>query len=267
MSSKAAGAVEPAAVSSSLVAILGDSRLKMLSYVRNIAFTSDGRSIASAGNNEIAFWNVRTGEQERVLRGHSQRVDVLAISRDGRTLVSGSFDRLVKVWDVAGGRERFTLKGHSNFIAAVAISADGKLVASADGQIRLWDISGGRERIHMTRVGDNGRSISALAISPDSRLLASAGDDGKIHLWEVSTGRQVSVLSAEGLSEQWRSLAFSPDGSTLAGAGQERGVFLWDLATWSIKHMVPGEGPSAPRRLHSRLTAASLPYRWISRHA
>ena len=101
---KVAGAVDPAAASPSLVAILGDSRLKMMGYVRNMVFTADGRSIASAGNNEIAFWDARTGEQERVLRGHSQRVDALAISRDGRTLVSGSFDRLVKVWDVAGGR-------------------------------------------------------------------------------------------------------------------------------------------------------------------
>ena len=142
---KVAGAVEPAAASPSLVAILGDSRLKMLSYVRCLAL--HGRRPEPGRRrtiNEIAFWDPLTGEQQRVLRGHTERVDELAISRDGQTLVSGSFDQLVKVWDVASGKERLTLKGHANFISAVAISSDGKLVASADSQIRLWDISGGR---------------------------------------------------------------------------------------------------------------------------
>ena len=109
---KVAGAVDPANASPSLVAILGDSRLKMMEYVGSMVFTADGRSLIAAANHEIAFWDPRTGEQQRVLRGHTDRVDALAISRDGQTLVSGSYDHLVKVWDVASGKERLTLKGH-----------------------------------------------------------------------------------------------------------------------------------------------------------
>jgi hypothetical protein len=89
-----AGAVDPAAASPSLVAILGDSRLKMMEYVGRMVYTADGRSIIAAANHEIAFWNPRTGEQERVLRGHAGRVAALAMSLDGRTLVSGSYDHL-----------------------------------------------------------------------------------------------------------------------------------------------------------------------------
>ena len=111
---KVAGAADPADASPSLVAILGDSRLKMMGYVGRMVFTADGRSLIGAGNHEIAFWDPATGEQQRVLRGHTDRVDALAISRDGRTLVSGSYDHLVKVWDVASGKERLTLKGHRN---------------------------------------------------------------------------------------------------------------------------------------------------------
>ena len=94
----------------------------------------------------------------------------LAISRDGRTLVSGSFDHLVKVWDVGSGKEQLTLKGHQNLVSAVAVSPDGKLVASGDNQIRLWDISGGREHVHMraARRASRGRS-ARLAFSPDGR--------------------------------------------------------------------------------------------------
>src|SRR5262249_44737789 len=153
---RVAGAVDPADASPSLVAILGDSRLKMMEYVGRMAFTPDGRSLISAANHELGFWDPRAGELQRVLRGHTERVDALAISRDGGSLVSGSYDRLVKVWDLASGREPLALRGHQNLVSAVAMSPDGKLVASADYQIRLWDISGGRQHVHMKRLGEHG---------------------------------------------------------------------------------------------------------------
>jgi WD40 repeat protein/beta-lactamase regulating signal transducer with metallopeptidase domain len=234
-----AGAVDPANASPSLVAILGDSRLKMMAYVGSLVFTADGRSLISAANHEIAFWNPRTGRQERVLGGHTDTVVDLAISRDGQTLVSGGRDHLVKVWDVVSGKERLSLKGHRNSVSAVAISPDGKLVASGDIDVRLWDISGGRQHVHMKVLGQHGRSVGALAFAPDARTLASAGDDGKIEIWEVSTGQRLRTLSVEPVRERWKALAFSPDGSTLAAAGFDHGLVFWDAATWTIRHKVP----------------------------
>jgi WD40 repeat protein/beta-lactamase regulating signal transducer with metallopeptidase domain len=232
---RVAGAGDPADASPSLVAILGDSRLKMMEYVGSMVFTPDGRSLVSAGNHEIAFWDPRTGEQQRVLRGHTDRVDTLAISRDGQTLVSGSYDHLVKVWDVATGKARLTLMGHQNLVSAVAISPDGRLVASADHEVRTWDISGGR-RVHMKRLGEHGRSAGGLAFSPDGRTLVSGGEDGKITVWEVATGRLVKSL--EPLRVAWEAVAFSPDGATLAAAGQQHGLVLWDATSWTIRHQV-----------------------------
>jgi WD40 repeat protein/beta-lactamase regulating signal transducer with metallopeptidase domain len=238
---KVAGAADPADASPSLVAILGDSRLKMMEYVGSMVFTADGRSLITAANHEIAFWNPKTGDQERVLRGHTERVDALAISRDGRSLVSGCYDRLVKVWDVASGKEQLTLKGHQNLVSAVAIRPDGKLVASADFQIRLWDISGGREHVHMRQLGEQRGSVGGLAFSPDGRLLSSGRRDGSLDVWDVSTGQRIKSLSVAPLRERWKGLAFSSDGSTLAAAGYDHGLVLWDTATWAIRHRIPNE--------------------------
>ena len=252
---KVAGVVDPANASPSVVAILGDSRLKMMAYPGSLVFTVDGRSVISAANREISVWDPVTGQQERVLCGHTDIISDLAISRDGQTLVSGGHDHLIKVWDVAAGKERLTLKGHESFVSAVAISLDAKLVASAASQIRLWDISGGRQRVHMKLVGERGRSVgAALAFGPDGQMLVSGGRDGKIDVWEVSTGRRLKTLSIEPVRERWNALAFSPDGSTLAAAGYDHGLVLWDAATWAIRHKVSEQDGLAAqrRRIHWR---------------
>ena len=252
---KVAGAADPADASPSLVAILGDSRLKMMGYVGSMVFTADGRSLLSAGNQEVACWDPVTGQQQRLLRGHTDRVDALAISRDGRTLVTGSFDHSVRVWDLASGQARLTLRGHQNAVLAVAISLDGKVIASADNEVRTWDISAGRQRVHMKRLGEHGRSVGGLAFSPDGRTLVSGGDDGKLNVWDVASGQLVKSL--EPLRERWRAVAFSPDGTTLAAAGYDHGLVLWDPRIWTIRHKVPEQ---------NRLGAQALAFAPDGRH-
>ncbi len=267
---KVAAAVDPADASPSLVAILGDSRLKMMGYVNSMVFTADGRSLIGAANHEIAFWDPVTGRQERVLRGHLDLVSRLAISRDGQTLVSGDYDHLVKVWDVAAGNERFTLDGHGTHVSAVAISPDAKFVASADSRVRLWDLSGGRQHVQMKLLDEHGRSVNALAFGPDGQTLVSGGDDGTIDVWEVSTGRQIKSLSVDPVRERWRDLAFTPDGTMLAAAG-------FDHADWSSGKRRHGRfdtefagrrhqlGRLAAAGVHAG-AAANWLCRWVSRH-
>ncbi len=220
---KVAGAVDPADASPSLVAILGDSRLKMMEYVGSLVFTPDGRSLISAGNHEIAFWDPRTGEQQRVLRGHTDRVDELAISRDGQTLVSGSNDHLVKVWDVATGKERLTLKGHRNFISAVAISPDGKLVASADDEIRtLGHLRRPSARPHETarRTWPIGRRAGLQPRRPDPRLRRRGRQDPRLGGRHRPTRPRLWSHSASA----WRSRRLQPGWSDARRGGPRAGI-------------------------------------------
>jgi WD40 repeat protein len=79
----------------------------------------------------------------RTLTGHTDWVNSVAFSPDGRLLASGSSDRTIKLWDVATGREVRTLSGHTDIVTSVAFSPDGRLLASGsdDKTIKLWDIS------------------------------------------------------------------------------------------------------------------------------
>ena len=77
------------------------------------------------------------------LKGHSHFVSSVSFSPDGNRIVSGSFDRTVKVWDAQTGQETRTLKGHSGVVSSVSFSPDGKRIVSGSGDqtLKVWDIS------------------------------------------------------------------------------------------------------------------------------
>ncbi len=92
----------------------------------------------------------RSGQLVAVLRGHTQPVECLAFSRDGKKLASGSFDATVRIWDFPSGAEPRVYRGHSAAIAAIAFHPDGRRLASASmgdrlaGEIQLWDAATGQ---------------------------------------------------------------------------------------------------------------------------
>ena len=107
-------------------------------WVKAVAFSPDGRLLASGGNDKtVRLWDPATGEHRRTLTGHTGSVSAVAFSPDGRLLASGGGDRTVRLWDPATGEHRRTLTGHSGRpCVGVAFSPDGRLLASGGGPTR-----------------------------------------------------------------------------------------------------------------------------------
>ena len=82
--------------------------------VNGVAFSPDGRRIASASDDQtVKVWDAGTGQETLTLKGHTDAVNGVAFSPDGRRIASASSDQTVKVWDAATGQETLTLKGHT----------------------------------------------------------------------------------------------------------------------------------------------------------
>jgi WD40 repeat protein len=93
----------------------------------------------------LKVWDLKTGRTLHTLEGHSESVDGVAVSADGRRAVSASADHTLKVWDLESGRALRTLEGHFDKVPGVGVSADGLRVVSAswDRTLRVWDLETG----------------------------------------------------------------------------------------------------------------------------
>jgi WD40 repeat protein len=172
------------------------------------------------------------GPKERAcLRGHTNEVPAIAITPDGKTLVSGSLDRTIKLWDLAAGKERATLRGHAGSILSLALAADGRTLASAgsDGVLKVWDLACGKERFTFRTPAFGGICVE---LSADGRTLASGGWDKWVRLWDLQSGRDRATFQ----TMMHPRVAFTPDGKTLAIGGSvlPGGQFVGTLELWDV---------------------------------
>ncbi|MBL9149766.1 MAG: protein kinase [Phycisphaerae bacterium] len=160
------------------------------------------------------------------LRAPMSAVYDVEFSPDGRFIVSGSFDRTVRLWDSADGALRATLEGHERPVWGIAVSPDGTHVASgsADRTVRLWRVADGTEL--KRGVGHEG-AITGVVWSPDGRLIATSSEDGTVRCWDSETLEERTDLRAR--VPRARSVCWSPDGSTLAVAADDARVTVFRL--------------------------------------
>ncbi len=209
-------------------------------YINAIAFSADGKTLATAEVATIHLWDIGTGKELRRIENASFNGKGLAFSPDGKTLSStcGGNESVVRLWDVATGKPRLA-GGHDGTIQTVAFSPDGKMVATGTcighdyRSIRVWESATGKL---VRKFEGHTFGITKVLFKPDGKELLSASTDGTLRLWDVTSGREIRTYSVGGGAEV-RGMALSPDCKKLTaiilGAHTETAM-VWDVATGKL---------------------------------
>jgi len=176
--------------------------------VTSLAFTNDGRTLATGGvesksNFDLAAM-MKSAMNPRQKKG-SKQPDPADMMKDFKVEAVGR----VQLWDVASGREIGAISGHGRGVSKVAFSRDGKLLASGatDSTIKIWDVATQKELRTLT---GHTAPIESIDFSPDGRLLASAGDDGSTFVWDTKTGEHLLTLISLDDGGEW--MVITPQG-------------------------------------------------------
>ena len=176
--------------------------------VTSLAFTNDGRTLAtggveSKGNFDLAAM-MNSAMNPRQKKG-SKQPDPTDMMKDFKVETIGR----VQLWDVASGREIASIKGHGRAVSKVAFSRDGKLLASGgtDSTIKIWDVTSQKE---LRTLSGHTAAIESIDFSPDGRLLASAGEDGSTFVWDTKTGEHLLTLVSLDDGAEW--MVITPQG-------------------------------------------------------
>ncbi|MBI3240896.1 MAG: hypothetical protein HYZ49_01190 [Chloroflexi bacterium] len=204
-----------------------------------LAFSPDGKTLASTSGNNILLWDVSNlpeGVKQigQPLTGHSAEVLTLAFNPNGDTLASaaGIFDNSIILWNVATQKPiGEPLKGHAYGVHSVAFSPDGKTLASGseDTRVILWDVVTQKQMASLER---HRATVYKVAFSPDGKTLASGSADSTIVFWDVSRSDRLGahLNTFTGHSSTVYDLAFDSTSSLFASASADTTVILWDTS-------------------------------------
>jgi cytochrome c len=234
--------------------------------VNAVILLRDGRAATAGADGRIAIWSAGNAQPDAVLEGHTAPIAALALSPDGATLASASWDHSVRLWPLAGGVPR-VLDGHTQNVNGVAFAADGRTLVSVsyDQSARIWPLAGSASPVivampvplNAVALGSNGeiatggadgkvyflsaggaragevaagpRPVISIAISPDGALVAAASIGGSVAVIDRKTRNLARTLVGPGLPV-W-SVAFLPDSRTLLTGGADNIIRRWNAAT------------------------------------
>ncbi len=235
--------------------------------ISSVAFSPDGKAILTgAWDNTAMLWDADTGAKLRTIDVHARGLNFffpdnhyvtsVAFSPDGKSVLTGSWDRTAVLTNLAAGKE-LTFKGHTDFVTSVAFSPDGRsvLTGSRTGGAILWDTATGKQ---LRTFEGREREATAIAFSADEKLLATGYEDGTAITWDTMTGSRAATLETQ--HRRIDSVAFTPDGQRLL-TGSIDGAILWDVAKRTELRTFEGSVRSAALAPDG-MSVVTWPYVW-----
>ncbi|KIM90352.1 hypothetical protein PILCRDRAFT_59878 [Piloderma croceum F 1598] len=207
----------------------------LLVYMSALPFTPTNTMLYRTFHDPEWYPSVRGGFQytwsslQMVLTGHEGSVCSVAISCDGKRIISGSWDKTIRVWDaITGGEVRVIQQKKS--VWCIALSRDGRHIAAGyyhDGTVQVWDVLLGT---CVSAMRGHDATVRSVNFSPDGRRIVSGSHDKSIRLWDTMTGAEVLPTICGHLNNV-TSVAFSPDGKIIVSGSMDQTIRVWDTRT------------------------------------
>ncbi len=205
-------------------------------HVRAVAYSPDGETIATAVaynygtrgaiSGWVILWDVQTGKQVgKVQHASVDPIWALAISPDGKLLLTGCDDRTAQLWDLDSTEPVGTPFQHEGSVASVAFSPDGKrvLTGSVDNTAQVWDLKtgtpAGSPLLHQDRV-------TSVAFSPNGEIILTGSADKTALLWDAKSSTPIAQPMTH--EDEVTCVAFSPLGNAILTGSADRKARLWD---------------------------------------
>jgi hypothetical protein len=192
---------------------------------KNVVMSQDGKLRATVLDATVILSDSATGKQVRILKGHTARIASVALSADGKQVVTGSVDKTAILWDAATGKKLHTFE-HAWPVLSVLLSADGKQVVTGY-QLRetiLWDAATGKKLEHLI-----GNREHRTARSADGKYELTASNSTAI-LCETASGKQIQTFKGHDVGINC--LALSPDGRKVFTVDTDPGSLAYYVIVW-----------------------------------
>lgn len=211
--------------------------------VAAVAWSPNGQFIASAGQDRtVQIWHAASGGAPVfIYKAHKNRVNSVSWSNNGHLLTSGSDDKSVQVWQAGNGNRVFNFLGHTAGVLCVGWQPNQSSVASGswDGTLRDWaTIQHGNHfnaGDQIFQYGGHGKNeVYALAWSPDSHFIASAGADQTVQISNGVDGTpRLPFFTGHQRQDHVNrvfAVSWSPDGTSIASGDEDGNVYVWKVA-------------------------------------
>ncbi|MCU0870949.1 MAG: protein kinase [Pirellulaceae bacterium] len=228
-----------------------------ISFVNAVAFAPGGQLVATGSSDRaggyLRLWHGASGQLVRRLEGHADAVTSVHFSRDGKRLLTSSYDATARLWNVETGELIRTFAGHDWWVWSAAFSPDEQRIvtASHDGSAIVWTTDTGEPSAvpFLGHRKDGSQTpVFAAVFAPDGRHVASGGLDNCVLIWDPDElqpfdyARAIAgqkpppppFLTLAGHKAAVHALAFSRDGNRLVSGSHDNAVIVWDAETGAM---------------------------------
>jgi WD40 repeat protein len=193
--------------------------------------TASNRAIISGASDGIKVWS---------LKGHCLNTlpspaSCIALTSNGRYLISGGIDKLMKIWDIEKGCLLHSLRGHKGIITALSVAKGMAFTGSADGSVKVWSVP---SAVCIDTLCGHKDSIKCIAVSKDAQMVASGSLDMSVRLWVLAAGLLQHHFVFEGHTDVIWCIELTRDTSKVASGASDKTVRVWDIQSQKCLHVL-----------------------------